>query len=483
MSVMDDQPVQLVIRRQQGEIVAEEPAYGRVWGRTATSLPDDLHTQADRQAQGRLLFDRLISGDAYQAARVAAAQAGQRLLLWIATVDSDLHTLPWELLHDGSTYLALAPESDVLRVHPLTPARGLSVGPPLNMLLTTAPGPACGEATCVEEERTLLSLAETTGGVLKLTTLRHVNANRFYETMLDAQRRRQPFHLWHHVGDADAQGLHLAGGALPWEQLSQVLGSFDDLRVAGFNLGTTADTALLPAWANLPVPLVAGIRRSVNDFAMTGLFRGFYEALALSGLRAAQRAAHEKLAAHDFGDLAWSAFTVIQRSADERLLPAPSVQQAGHYTGTPGGRDQVFISYSHRDTPWMEQLRVHLKPLERAGRVSVWADTDIQPGSDWRQDIDTALARARVAVLMVSPNFLASDFIAENELPPILEAASSAGLQIFWLPVSASVYRSTAIGRYQAAHEPGRPLDMLSPGEVNQVLARLALQIERALNT
>ena len=143
-------------------------------------------------------------------------------------------------------------------------------------------------------------------------------------------------------------------------------------------------------------------------------------------------------------------------------------------------RDHVFVSYSREDAAWLARLTLILKPLTRSGGLRVWDDTSIQPGRLWRQEIERALESAGVAVLLVTPHFLGSDFIANDELPPLLAAAETKGLTIIWIAVSASLYEATAIGRYQAANDPQRPLDSLSPSEANQELVRLATVIQRA---
>ena len=143
----------------------------------------------------------------------------------------------------------------------------------------------------------------------------------------------------------------------------------------------------------------------------------------------------------------------------------------------------VFISYSHQDQQWLTQLQTQLKPLIRNQTIAAWDDTQIRAGAKWRKDIDQALAAAKVAVLMVSPNFLASDFIANHELPPLLDAAERKGLTIIWIPISYSLYEETEINAYQAAHPPSQPIDSLSPSERNKAWVAICKQIKAAVNS
>ena len=122
----------------------------------------------------------------------------------------------------------------------------------------------------------------------------------------------------------------------------------------------------------------------------------------------------------------------------------------------------VFISYSHKDKRWLEELQTHLKPFVRNEKIALWDDKQIDPGAQWQEEIAQALQSAQSAVLLVSPDFLASDFIAEKELPPLLDAAKQRGLTIYWIAVSTSAYEQAGIDRYQCANNPARPLDKLS---------------------
>jgi hypothetical protein len=138
----------------------------------------------------------------------------------------------------------------------------------------------------------------------------------------------------------------------------------------------------------------------------------------------------------------------------------------------------VFISYSHADRRYFERLRVHLRPLERDLDVSIWDDTKIQPGTPWRDEIQTALASADAAILLVSADFLASDFIANNELPPILRAQAVRGLCV--LPVILSPCRFTetpALREFQAVNDPAKPITALPYSEKEAVWTKLARSV------
>jgi hypothetical protein len=85
-----------------------------------------------------------------------------------------------------------------------------------------------------------------------------------------------------------------------------------------------------------------------------------------------------------------------------------------------------------------------------------------------------------VAVLLVSPNFLASEFFANDELPPLWKAAVEEGLIILWVAVRHSLYGETAIAAYQAVNNPARPLAALSASEQDEEFVKIAQQIRDA---
>ncbi len=89
----------------------------------------------------------------------------------------------------------------------------------------------------------------------------------------------------------------------------------------------------------------------------------------------------------------------------------------------------VFISYSHKDKQEKDELLSHLRISRET--TDVWSDDRVGVGTDWEADLDQAISQARVAILLVSPNFLVSRFIASQQTPAILERCKRDGLTVF----------------------------------------------------
>jgi hypothetical protein len=141
-------------------------------------------------------------------------------------------------------------------------------------------------------------------------------------------------------------------------------------------------------------------------------------------------------------------------------------------------RNQVFFSYSHKDRRWLEKLQIWLKPVMRNDML--WDDTKIVSGAKWKDEIQKSLESAKIGVLLVSQDFLASDFIQNHELPPLLKAAEEEGLTILWIPITHSTYEYTDIAQFQAVHDPSRPLNSLTGASLERALVAICDKIKSA---
>jgi len=142
---------------------------------------------------------------------------------------------------------------------------------------------------------------------------------------------------------------------------------------------------------------------------------------------------------------------------------------------------KAFISYSHADDRYLQRLMVHLRPLERRGVLDPWADTRLDAGDLWREELRRAVSEAKAAVLLVSADFLASDFIVDNELPPLLEKAKAEGARIVPVVLSACAYvRDAKLSRFQAVNR-AKPLAGLSVAEQEAVWDEVSQEVEKAV--
>ena len=165
----------------------------------------------------------------------------------------------------------------------------------------------------------------------------------------------------------------------------------------------------------------------------------------------------------------------------------------------------IFISYARADNEgerwqdrWLDRLLGMLKPLRLNNQVCAWSDKDLAPGSNWQQVIETQLSHyAKAAVLMVSHNYLASDFVRTGELPFILGRAKDTGLPVIPLILkpclfAEAVYRyldpdsgpnAITLAEFQSLNSPNAPLSAMKEHEQDAVLLQLAQLLHNAFRS
>jgi hypothetical protein len=183
------------------------------------------------------------------------------------------------------------------------------------------------------------------------------------------------------------------------------------------------------------------------------------------------------------GDLSAADRRVISIT-DTTVVPSfePQPRQADDPRGMAStARDKLFVSYSHKDIDWLRKFQTIMSPLLSGGALSVWWDGEICPADRWKSEIDLALASTKVALLMVSPNFLASDFIMSHELPYLLAAADRQEIRLTWILVRTCLYHRTRLHEFQAVHDVSRPLSKLTDAEQDDVLVAICQLLEETL--
>lgn len=175
-----------------------------------------------------------------------------------------------------------------------------------------------------------------------------------------------------------------------------------------------------------------------------------------------------------------SALSYVESGESLAEIEEPAVQSPLPRPNQPASdRNRVFISYAHKDARWLTRLQVHLMPLTRYFSIDFWDDTKIKSGMDWRKELEDVLRGARVAILLVSAHFMASDFIMKNELPPLLNAAENDGALILPVILAPSMFLEVPeLSRYQAVNDPNAALVGLSKGRQEKILNRTALRVK-----
>lgn len=140
----------------------------------------------------------------------------------------------------------------------------------------------------------------------------------------------------------------------------------------------------------------------------------------------------------------------------------------------------IFISYSHEDKKWLDKVLTNLKPLKRYyGNLETWSDEQIMASDIWKEVIDKALHNATIAILLVSTDFVASDFIANEELQPLLDKAQIDGTKIMPLIVRpCAFFEECGLSKFQAVNDPEHPLSGMSDYEQENALVKMVETIK-----
>ncbi len=138
----------------------------------------------------------------------------------------------------------------------------------------------------------------------------------------------------------------------------------------------------------------------------------------------------------------------------------------------------VFISYSREDEAEKNALLKHLDVLQKAGLIDLWSDDQIKTGADWETEIEQAIARARVAVLLISADFLTSQFVLSQQVPVLLARRQSEGLVIFPVIAKACAWQRVEWLRpMKVRPRHGHPVWRESGRHVDEELATIADEV------
>ncbi|MEH2169321.1 MAG: toll/interleukin-1 receptor domain-containing protein [Nostoc sp.] len=119
---------------------------------------------------------------------------------------------------------------------------------------------------------------------------------------------------------------------------------------------------------------------------------------------------------------------------------------------------EVFYSYAHEDEKLRDKLENHLTLLRRQGVITEWHDRKIGAGKEWHNEIDTHLDSSQIILLLISANFIASDYCWDVEVKRAMERHEAKEARVIPIILDSVDWKSAPFGRLQALPKSGKPV-------------------------
>jgi formylglycine-generating enzyme required for sulfatase activity len=119
---------------------------------------------------------------------------------------------------------------------------------------------------------------------------------------------------------------------------------------------------------------------------------------------------------------------------------------------------EIFFSYARKDELLRDELAKHLKPLLQEGIITAWHDREIPPGAEWQNEIDRHLESAQIILLLISADFLASDYCYSFELRRALERHESNEACVIPVILRSCDWQNTRFGKLQVLPTDGKAI-------------------------
>ena len=142
---------------------------------------------------------------------------------------------------------------------------------------------------------------------------------------------------------------------------------------------------------------------------------------------------------------------------------------------------KVFFCYAHEDEALLNILKAHLKPLQRRGLIDVWHDRDINAGTEWEQEISKHLNEADIILLLVSPDFMNSDYCYGIEMQRAIERHNSGDACVIPVILRYVSWRGEPLGKLQALPTDGKPVKSQNWYDLDEAFFDIAEGIQKVV--
>lgn len=223
---------------------------------------------------------------------------------------------------------------------------------------------------------------------------------------------------------------------------------------------------------NQHINYVIGMNRAIGDKAAIEFAVGFYDALG---------AGKSIEIAHAVGCAA-----LELNGIEEHLTPVLLKKPGVHKTVKPVSSQAedraiaVFFSYAHEDEDLRNELAKHLKLLERNKVIKAWYDRDITGGNEWRGEIEKQLNAAQIILLLISADFLNSDFCWSVELQRAMERHEAGEARVIPIILREVDWHEAPFGKLYALPQNAKPVKSFA--DQDQAFTDIARAIRKVVS-
>lgn len=144
------------------------------------------------------------------------------------------------------------------------------------------------------------------------------------------------------------------------------------------------------------------------------------------------------------------------------------------------GTIKLFFCYAHEDEALLDKLKAYLRPLQRQGLIDVWHDRNISAGAEWEHEISEHLKMAQVILLLVSPDFMNSDYCYSVEMKRALERYERGEATVIPIILRPIYWKEAPFGKLQVLPTDGKPITGASWHTSDEALFTVAEGIRKA---
>ncbi len=141
----------------------------------------------------------------------------------------------------------------------------------------------------------------------------------------------------------------------------------------------------------------------------------------------------------------------------------------------------VFVSYSHRDEEFKDELVAHLANLKRQGKIRAWQDRDIEAGTEWDAEIRQQLESAEIILLLISHYFINSDYCYDLEMRRAIERHQEGTARVIPIILKPCDWQETPFSKLQVLPKDGKPVSQW--GDRDEAFLNVAQGIRRAVES